>query len=555
MPPPRPAASKITDVTVYQGQALVTREVSVPEGDGTVELVVTPLPSQTVDSSLYTEGTDGLRVLSTRFRTRAIKEDTRQEVRAKQELIKKLQADAQRLQKEIAVQQEDLGYLQKLGGFTGTALTGLTEKGRLDSEAIVALSKFVMENRGTKTKTETDLRQQLQANTEATEFATRQLAELSAGTSRVERDAVIVVHKARPQAGTVRLGYLVSSATWRPQYRLRGGAGDAPVRLEYLAAVVQQTGESWPGVRVTLSTARPSLDAAPPELLPLKMAVAGDTDSGPIDAHDDKSQKLIEKLGESVPMSFNEDTPLEDVLKYVKQATKTSAFPDGIPIYVDPIGLQEAEKSMTSTVRNMDLSGVPLKVTLKLLLNQLDLTYKVKDGLLTITSNESADAGRSATKTASSGAWAAWAAGWVSRSSKPRHPAARGSISEAATDQAEELRVVDRHGPDSSADGKRCPQRHVRRRGPARYPLAPRSAVTRSRARRPGGGLFRQGRARADSARLSAGQADQQERTSCSCLARRRCMSAPISWAGCACRSWPRASRSSPASASIRSFR
>ena len=33
----------------------------------------------------------------------------------------------------------------------------------------------------------------------------------------------------------------------------------------------------------------------------------------------------------------------------------------------------------------------PLKVTLKLLLNQLDLTYKVKDGLLTITSNESAD--------------------------------------------------------------------------------------------------------------------------------------------------------------------
>jgi N-terminal domain of unknown function (DUF4140) len=115
MPPPRPAVSKITDVTVYQGQALVTREVSVPDGDGTVELVVTPLPPQTVDSSLYTEGAEGLRVLSTRFRTRAIKEDTRQEVRAKQELLKKLQADAQRLEKEIAVQQEDLDHLQRVG--------------------------------------------------------------------------------------------------------------------------------------------------------------------------------------------------------------------------------------------------------------------------------------------------------------------------------------------------------------------------------------------------------------------------------------------------------
>lgn len=448
VPPPRPAASKITVVTVYQGQALVTREVSVPEGDGTVELVVTPLPPQTVDSSLYTEGTDGLRVLSTRFRTRAIKEDTRQEVRSKRELLKKLQADAQRLQKEIAVQQEDLGYLQKLGGFTSTALTGLTEKGRLDSEAIVSLSNFVMDNRGTKTKIETDLRQQLQTNTEATEFAMRQLAELTAGTSRVERDAVIVVHRARAQAGTVRLGYLVSSATWRPQYRLRGGQGDAPVRLEYLAAVVQQTGEAWPGVRITLSTARPSLEAAPPELLPLKMAIAGDGDSGPIDAHDDKSQKILEKLGEPISMSFNDDTSLEDVLKYIKQATTTSTYA-GIPIYVDPIGLQEAEKSMTSTVRNIALEGVPLRVTLKLLLSQLDLTYKIKDGLLTITSKESADQPIDDDEPVARGVMGGMGGGMGFALEQEQAAGGARLNQEAATDQAEELRIVDRQAPDS----------------------------------------------------------------------------------------------------------
>ena len=44
-------------------------------------------------------------------------------------------------------------------------------------------------------------------------------------------------------------------------------------------------------------------------------------------------------------MSFADETPLEDVLKYVKQATTTNNY-SGIPIYVDPIGLQEAEKSM-----------------------------------------------------------------------------------------------------------------------------------------------------------------------------------------------------------------
>ena len=51
--------------------------------------------------------------------------------------------------------------------------------------------------------------------------------------------------------------------------------------------------------------------------------------------------------------------------------------------------MQEAEKSMTSTVRDMDLEGVPLRRTLQLLLKQLDLVYFVEDGMLYITSDES----------------------------------------------------------------------------------------------------------------------------------------------------------------------
>ena len=101
---------------------------------------------------------------------------------------------------------------------------------------------------------------------------------------------------------------------------------------------------------------------------------------------DAKSQHVLAKLDEPISMSFNEDTPLEDVLKYIKQATTTKTYA-GIPIYVDPIGLQEAEKSMTSTVRNMDLEGIPLRRTLQLLLKQLDLIYFVEDGMLYITSS------------------------------------------------------------------------------------------------------------------------------------------------------------------------
>ena len=445
-PRPQPSASKIVAVTVYRGQALVTREVAVAEGEGIVELVVTPMPHQTVDGSLYTEGADGLRVLSTRFRTRAVKEDTRQDVRAREELLRKLGAEAQRLQKEAGVQEQDLQFLQKLEGFTGTSLTSLTEKGRLDGEAVLTISKFVMESRGLKSKAETDLRQQLQANVEAADFARKQLAELSSGAGHVERDAVIVVHKTRPGAGTVRLGYLVGAANWWPQYRLRGAADDAPVRLEYLAAVVQQSGEAWPEVRITLSTARPSLDAAPPELLPLKMDVAGAADSGPIEAHDDRSQRILAELGKTISMPFAQETSLEDVIKYIKSTTTGPLLPEGLPIYVDPVGLQDAERTMTSPI-TFDVSQVPLRTSLRLILKQLGLTYRVRDGLLTITSigtdgDDEVGARRRGGMAGMGGGMAGMGGMGLSMEQAQASGAALLNRA-AASDQAEEMRVGD----------------------------------------------------------------------------------------------------------------
>src|SRR5262245_54138074 len=272
--PAKTAPSRVSAVTVYQGNALVTREVDVPAGKGLIEIVVTPLPPQTVDSSLYAEGTDGVRVLSTRYRTRAVKEDTRQEVRAKEEQIHTLKQEAERLQKEVQVIEQNLQLLTKLENFTGATLQQLSEKGLLNSEATLTLARYVMESRAEKSAAQVVVQQKLQANAEATQFATRELGELTSGSSRTERDAVIVVDKAEP-AGRVRLNYLVTAATWRPQYRFRAGAEKDPVQLEYLAAIEQQTGEDWTGVDTTLSTAQPQLNATPPELLALDITVVG----------------------------------------------------------------------------------------------------------------------------------------------------------------------------------------------------------------------------------------------------------------------------------------
>ena len=103
--PPKTAASKITHVTVYPDSALVTREVDVPAGDGIVEVIVTPLPPHTVNSSLYSEGTDGIRVLTTRFRTRQLLEDTREDVRKLQDELRQLEMAREKLDAESGMLQ------------------------------------------------------------------------------------------------------------------------------------------------------------------------------------------------------------------------------------------------------------------------------------------------------------------------------------------------------------------------------------------------------------------------------------------------------------------
>jgi hypothetical protein len=101
-----------------------------------------------------------------------------------------------------------------------------------------------------------------------------------------------------------------------------------------------------------------------------------------------RTRLVIGKLDDRVPMKFPDETALDDILKHIKQSTTSSEFPNGIPIYVDPLGLQEAEKSLTSTVQ-IDLEGVPLRRTLQLVLKQLGLAYIVEDGMIYITSQES----------------------------------------------------------------------------------------------------------------------------------------------------------------------
>ncbi|MDR3639161.1 MAG: RNA polymerase sigma factor [Isosphaeraceae bacterium] len=104
--------------------------------------------------------------------------------------------------------------------------------------------------------------------------------------------------------------------------------------------------------------------------------------SARVQAENPADQAIRKKLDVPISMSFANETPLEVVLKYIKSTTQ-SPNDSGIPVYVDPEGLKEAQVTLQSTV-TIDLEGVPLRVTLRLLLRQIGLAYCIRDGLLMI---------------------------------------------------------------------------------------------------------------------------------------------------------------------------
>ncbi len=93
------------------------------------------------------------------------------------------------------------------------------------------------------------------------------------GTGDPDRlSAVITVALAEAGELSLEVSYLVTGASWHPQYDVRvqkeADQNKGEVELTYVGLVQQSTGERWENVGLSLSTAQPSLAALLPELEP-----------------------------------------------------------------------------------------------------------------------------------------------------------------------------------------------------------------------------------------------------------------------------------------------
>lgn len=265
--------STVTDVTLYRDQARVTRTLNLNGDAKPQEIVVSDLPENVLPDSLFAESDAGVEVRAVQFRTRAVGDSPREEVRQLEAEIRALDRKIEFNQKQTELLNGRSKYLDKLENFVAPSASTELSKGVLDAAALKEVTEFNFAKREEIAQKQIDLSGELFDLQQEKVLSQRKLAEITNGSSRTIREAILFVQKDEPGAKQVRLSYLVGACGWSPSYTIRAGSDRTETRVEYNGLIHQMSGEDWNDVQLTLSTASPALSSSGPGLAPFKLTL------------------------------------------------------------------------------------------------------------------------------------------------------------------------------------------------------------------------------------------------------------------------------------------
>jgi uncharacterized protein (TIGR02231 family) len=258
----KPVASKVSEAKVFLAGAQVSRTASalIPAGPST--LVFTGLTQSLDPQSIQVTGKGGYSILSVNHRINYLTESPKKkEITELQEQIKKLEYD---WNIENGVQQVWVNEEQLLlkNSTVGGQQNGLT------AAQLQAVNDYVRERmKAMKVGWLTQEEKKQVIGAEADKLR-QQLAQLQAQAPRPTGEIVVEIDSPAEVNATFVLTYFVGNAGWTPAYDLRAKTVGQPIELLMKAQVVNNTGEDWTKVDMSLSSGNPTQGGVMPQMQP-----------------------------------------------------------------------------------------------------------------------------------------------------------------------------------------------------------------------------------------------------------------------------------------------
>ncbi|WP_291729122.1 DUF4139 domain-containing protein [Leisingera sp. F5] len=271
-------SSRVSEVTLYPGLAEVTRRAAVTLPEGRHRLILQNVPKSALLETLQVEIT-GARRIATLLREDYVppRDADDPEIEAAEARIRDLEAQVASVRDEAAgaragvrAAEASIGFLQQLGGNEGLAqaeASALSEIARMITREAGKASQAAVEAEAGARRIEL----RLEALDEDLAAARAALAAIALE----DRDRLYIavdVEAEQAGEGAVMLSYFTAGGGnigWQPSYEMHLSTGETPeVTLKRAVTLVQDTGENWQDVALTLSSAKPSGQGSPSALHP-----------------------------------------------------------------------------------------------------------------------------------------------------------------------------------------------------------------------------------------------------------------------------------------------
>lgn len=255
----------ITEVTVYVDRARIIRRGIARLAAGENTLTIEKLPTSLQNDSVRAAGRGAnVRILGVEVASEYVTVAPEEDLAELQKQLERLQdADAALVDGDRA-EDARLEYLKKLSESAGASLPRGIAYGKTNVDSVAALSKYIAGELAASQASKRDISQKRRELARQIEAVQKRLQPSWQSTER--RNINVVVEAAAESDFELEVTYSVVGASWSPLYDIR--LVENKVTLGYLANVRQQTGEDWPPVKLSLSTARPAVSATIPELEP-----------------------------------------------------------------------------------------------------------------------------------------------------------------------------------------------------------------------------------------------------------------------------------------------
>ncbi|QRV90683.1 hypothetical protein RhiJN_18701 [Ceratobasidium sp. AG-Ba] len=253
---------QIESVTVFQTRAEVKRRIQVELRAGQNHVEIEKLPNCVIEDSIRVDGTGSAVIFDVTYH-RPVRQHSNPNP-SNSEAVAEASRVVVSLQKERELIQEQSNMLSAYGKTLDSKSISIDDVGRfLDifGPRKVALDSQIQELDSKIHRAQKELEK-------AQALANGPVDIL--GAKRGTKVTVTVLADADGPA-ELMLTYTVSNASWTPLYDVRASTAKSPdaksaMALHYRASITQTTGENWPDVALTLSTASPQLGGKVPEI-------------------------------------------------------------------------------------------------------------------------------------------------------------------------------------------------------------------------------------------------------------------------------------------------